>query len=181
MLAILWYIFHSLVTSSIWCGNQGMWGDGSWHLSCYKCPSQLCGTIGGCHKCLQCHLKESQLSRARVIKSQLFQLSHLFGLFMLNKFPFGGFVNHPFLGGHSLRWSVHWAFFCPSPFLCIVVFCLKVLPFCIFPSLVDDIHIIGSTSTIHPAFDHFVFHLASMGSWSNLTNVRLGCFLVDAS
>jgi hypothetical protein len=39
----------------------------------------------------------------------------------------------------------------------------KVFLSCIFPSLANDILIIGSTSTIHLAFDHFVSQLALMG------------------
>lgn len=38
----------------------------------------------------------------------------------------------------------------------------KVFPSCVFPSLVDDTHIIGPASTIHLTFNHFVFHLAFM-------------------
>jgi hypothetical protein len=34
---------------------------------------------------------------------------------------------------------------------------------CIFPSLVDDIHIIGLAFIVHLAFDHFVFQLVLMG------------------
>jgi len=51
--------FHSLVTTSIrpsiWRGNWGVWGCGSWHLNYSKHPSLLCG-IGGCQKHLQHHL-----------------------------------------------------------------------------------------------------------------------------
>lgn len=148
----------------------------------------MCGTIGGCHKCLQCHLKESHLSKASHNKKPIISTFPLCLVFLClagfpflhPPFPFGRFVNHPFLGRHSPRRSTHWAFFCANPFLCIMVFYLKVLPSCIFPSLVDNIHIIGSTFIVHLAFDNF-FHLASMGSWSNLANVWLGCLLVDAS
>jgi hypothetical protein len=83
-------------------------------------------------------------------------------LFLQPPFPHGRFVSYPFSKGRMLRCFVYWAFFCIGPFSCIAIFC-GVCPSYIFFSLLDDIHIIGPTSIIHLAFDHFVCQFFSMG------------------
>lgn len=71
-------------------------------------------------------------------------------------------MSYPFFGGHMLGCFVCWAFFCVGTFSSIVIFCEGFAVY-IFFSLRDDIDIIGPTSSIHLAFDHFFFKLVFMG------------------
>jgi hypothetical protein len=118
-------------------------------------------------KCLQHHLRESHLLELCTIRGQLFQLSpfvwsfYAYKVFFLKICHFfQGFISHPLLGGHMPGQSTCWTFFALAHFH--ALWCsTKVFPSCI-PSLVDDTHIIGLTSTVHLTFYHFVFHLAFM-------------------
>jgi hypothetical protein len=92
----------------------------------------------------------------------------LFSCFMPSKFPFSlatiplWKICQPFILWRALARAIQLLdFFCVDPFLCIVMF-YKVFLSCIFPSFANDTFIIGSTFTIHLAFDHFVSQLTLM-------------------
>jgi len=50
-------------------------------------------------------------------------------------------------------------------------------PFCLFPSIADDIHIIGPISIISFAYEHFQTKLHAIGLLSNLKTVLHGHLL----
>jgi hypothetical protein len=82
-------------------------------------------------------------------------------LFSSVAIPFGGFVSHPLLGRHAPSDPLVGPLFTLAHFH--ALWCsTRVSAYYIFPSLMDDTHIIGLSSTIHLTFNHFVFHLAFM-------------------
>jgi hypothetical protein len=76
-----------------------------------------------------------------------------------------------------LRWFTCWASFCTSPFSKLWYFMRCFRP-CIFPSLVDDIHIINIILSLFLLLNILFFTWFLWGLWSSLTSVRLDCLLV---
>ncbi len=156
--------FINLAWQSIWQG------DGSWCLSCFRCPSRLGGATCGYPKCLQHHFQVSHLSKAlcnmKLIVSTFPLCSILLCLvgspFLEPPFPFRRSISHPFFGVHTPKQSTCQTSFCTSPFLCIMMLC-KGFSLLYFPFTYQWHSHIGQASIVHLAFDHFVSQLASMG------------------
>lgn len=72
---------------------------------------------------------------------------------------------------------VCWAFFCVNPFWTLWCY-VGVLPSCIFPSLVNNIHIISLASIVPFSFEHFFFSWFLWGLWSSLATDWFNHFLV---
>ncbi len=100
-------------------------------------------------------------------RASCFYFSSLFNPFMPNKFPFfqppfhfGRIFSHPLFGKHALKQFACRTSLCASPFLFVAMFCASFF-ILYFPSLVDNIQIIGLTFFFF--FDHFVFWFAFVG------------------
>ncbi len=104
-----------------------------------------------------------------------------FDLFMPNEFlffqppiPFGRFVYHLFYGGHTLGNLLIKPFFASTHFH-ELQFYTRVFPFCIFISLVDNIHIIGLSSIIPFGFELYFLCLLLCILWFNFASVQFVC------
>jgi hypothetical protein len=89
----------------------------------------------------------------------------------------GYFVDHPFYGRHMLGRCTCWTYFALAHFHALQC-SLGVFSFCIFPSIMNNTHIIGLTPIIHLALTILFLSWFLWGLWYNPTSVQLGHFLV---
>jgi len=101
------------------------------------------------------------------------KLSH----FLQSHSLLGYFVDHPFYGRHMLGRCTCWTYFALAHFHALQC-SLGVFSFCIFPSIMNNTHIIGLTPIIHLALTILFLSWFLWGLWYNPTSVQLGHFLV---